>query len=192
MWFVKLRNKSEKASFMSETSRQHKEEAPKKLSFAVITISSSRSTALEARKKVIDESGDMIADLLKASGHVVFMRELVSDSRSHIDLAVKKALQSKYVDAVITCGGTGISPADITIETVYPLLDKELPGFGELFRSLSYSEIGSAAVMSRALAGVTRGKAVFCLPGSPQAVRLCLERLILPEVGHIVLHAHGK
>jgi molybdenum cofactor biosynthesis protein B len=177
---------------MTETSRGHKEQAPKKLGFAVITVSSSRSMALEARKKVIDESGDLIAELLKTGGHVVFMRELVSDNRRHIESAVNKALQSKYVDAIITCGGTGISPADITIETVYPLLDKELPGVGELFRSLSYSEIGSAAVMSRAIAGVTFGKAVFCLPGSPQAVRLCLERLILPEVGHIVLHARGQ
>jgi molybdenum cofactor biosynthesis protein B len=177
---------------MTETSRGHKEQAPKKLGFAVITISSSRSIALEARKKVIDESGDLIAELLKAGGHVVFMRELVSDNRRLIEAAVNKALQSKYVDAIITSGGTGISPADITIESVYPLLDKELPGFGELFRSLSYDEIGSAAVMSRAIAGVTFGKAVFCLPGSPQAVRLCLERLILPEVGHIVLHARGQ
>ena len=176
---------------MSETSRAHKEGAPKKLGFAVITISSSRSIALEARKKVIDESGDMIVEFLKSGGHVVFMQELVPDDQRLIESAVKKALQSNNVDAIITCGGTGISPADITIESVYPLLDKELPGFGELFRSLSYDEIGSGAVMSRALAGVARGKAIFCLPGSPQAVRLCLERLILPEVGHIVLHARG-
>ena len=177
---------------MSETSHGHKEAAPKKLGFAVITVSSSRSTALEAQKKVIDESGDFIAELLKASGHVVFMRELVSDNRRLIVAAIKKALQSDYVDAVITCGGTGISPADITVESVYPLLDKDLPGFGELFRSLSYEEIGSGALMSRAIAGVAFGKAIFCLPGSPQAVKLCLERLILPEVGHIVLHARGR
>lgn len=177
---------------MSETSRTHKAEAPKKLGFAVITISSSRSTALETRKEVEDESGDLITEILKASGHAVFMRELVSDRRSHIESAVNKALQSNYVDVIITCGGTGINPADLTIESVCPMLDKELPGFGELFRSLSYDEIGSAAVMSRAIAGVTCGKAVFCLPGSPQAVKLCLERLILPEVGHIVLHARGR
>jgi molybdenum cofactor biosynthesis protein B len=176
---------------MSETSQRHKEQAPKKLGFAVVTVSSSRSTALEARKKVADESGDLISEMLKANGHEVFMRELVSDNQRLIESALKKALQSKYVDAIITCGGTGISPADVTIESVYPLLDKELPGFGELFRSLSYDEIGSAAVMSRAIAGVAFGKAIFCLPGSPQAAKLCLERLILPEVGHIVLHAQG-
>ena len=177
---------------MSTTSRMHKEAAPKKLGFAVIIISSSRSKALEARMQVVDESGDLIVELLKAAEHSVFMRQLVPDSRGVVEAAVMKALQSRHVDAVVTCGGTGINPLDVTIETVYPLLDKELPGFGELFRSLSYDEIGSAAVMSRAIAGVTRGKAIFCLPGSPQAVRLCLERLILPEVGHIVLHARGK
>jgi molybdenum cofactor biosynthesis protein B len=177
---------------MSETSRTHKEEAPEKLGFAVITVSSSRFQAREAKMRVVDESGDLIVELLKANGHSVFVRQLVPDSQGVIEAAVKKALQSRHVDAIITCGGTGINPLDVTIETVYPLLDKELPGFGELFRSLSYDEIGSAAVMSRAIAGVARGKAVFCLPGSPQAVRLCLERLILPEVGHIVLHARGK
>jgi molybdenum cofactor biosynthesis protein B len=105
---------------------------------------------------------------------------------------VRKALQSQKVDAVITCGGTGISPSDVTIETVELLLDKQLSGFGEIFRWLSYDEIGSAAVMTRAMAGVAKGKVVFCLPGSPQAVRLCVERLILPEVGHIILHARGR
>ncbi|MCZ2856621.1 MAG: molybdopterin-binding protein, partial [Candidatus Bathyarchaeota archaeon] len=88
--------------------------------------------------------------------------------------------------------GTGISPSDVTIETITPLFEKELHGFGEVFRWLSYQAIGSAAVMTRATAGIMQGKAVFCIPGSPQAVRLCLEKLILPEAGHILLHALGK
>jgi len=177
---------------MSETSGLHKEEAPKKLGFAVIVVSTSRSRDLEAGKQVWDESGDLIVETLQAHGHSVFQRELIPDEKRLIEASVKKALQSQKVDAVITCGGTGISPSDVTIETVEPLLDKRLPGFGEIFRQLSYEEIGSAAVMTRAIAGVARGKAVFCLPGSPQAVRLCLERLILPEAGHIILHARGK
>jgi molybdenum cofactor biosynthesis protein B len=93
------------------------------------------------------------------------------------------------VDAAIFCGGTGITSTDITIETVTPFLEKILHGFGEIFRRLSYDEIGSSAVLSRALAGVAKGKAVFCIPGSPNAVRLSLEKLILPETGHIVRHA---
>jgi len=177
---------------MSETSLRHKEEAPKKLSFAVIVVSTSRFREFEAGKKVNDESGDLIVELLKANGHDVLMRELIPDDRRLIEASVKKALQSSKVEAIITCGGTGINPSDVTIETVEPLLDKQLLGFGEIFRWLSYNEIGSAAVMTRAIAGVVKGKAVFCLPGSPQAVRLCLERLILPEAGHIVLHTRGK
>jgi len=177
---------------MSETSRRHKEEAPKKLGFAVIVVSTSRSRDSEAGKHVRDESGDLIVELLKANGHDVFLRELIPDDRALIEASVRKALQSSKMDAVITCGGTGINPSDVTIETLEPLLDKQLPGFGEVFRWLSYGEIGSAAVMTRAVAGVAKHKVVFCLPGSPQAVRLCLERLILPEVGHIILHARGE
>jgi len=177
---------------MSKTSRAHKEKAPKKLGFAVIVVSSSRFRDFEAGKKVLDESGDLIVKTLKAHGHSVFLRELIPDDRALIEASVKKALQSQKVDAVITCGGTGINPSDVTIETVEPLLDKQLSGFGEIFRSLSFKDIGSSAVMTRAIAGVTGGKAVFCLPGSPQAVKLCLERLILPEAGHIILHARGR
>jgi molybdenum cofactor biosynthesis protein B len=169
----------------------HKEEAPKELGFAVIICSTSRSQDFEAGRQVLDESGDLIVETLEAHGHSVFMRELIPDDERLIEAAVKRALQSHKVDVVITCGGTGITPLDVTIEAVEPLLDKQLPGFGEFFRSLSYDEIGSAAVMTRAIAGVAMGKAVFCLPGSPQAVSLCLERLILPEVGHIILHARG-
>jgi molybdenum cofactor biosynthesis protein B len=93
------------------------------------------------------------------------------------------------LDAAIFCGGTGIAPSDVTIETVTPLLQKVLPGFGEIFRRLSFDEIGSGAVLSRAIAGVVNGKAVFCVPGSPNAVKLCMEKLILPESPHIVKHA---
>jgi len=177
---------------MSETTRVHKEEAPKKLGFAVIVVSTSRFRDFEAGKHVRDESGDLIVETLKAHGHSVFLRELIPDDRRLIETTVKKALKAQKVDAVITCGGTGINPSDVTIETVEPLLDKQLPGLGEIFRWLSYGEIGSSAVMTRAIAGVAKKKAVFCLPGSPQAVRLCLERLILPEAGHIILHAHGR
>jgi len=177
---------------MSETARVHKEEAPKKLGFAVIVVSTSRFHDFEAGKLFWDESGDLIVETLTAHEHSVFIRDLIPDDSRLIEASVKKALQSQKVDAVITCGGTGINPSDVTIETVEPLLDKQLLGFGELFRSLSYEEIGSSAVMTRAIAGVVEGKAVFCLPGSPQAVKLCLERLILPEAGHIILHARGK
>jgi molybdenum cofactor biosynthesis protein B len=119
-------------------------------------------------------------------------RDLVPDDKTLIEVFVKKALQSMNVDAIIISGGTGIAPSDVSIETVESLLEKDLPGFGELFRAISYGEIGSAALMSRAIAGVAWKKAVFCIPGSPNAVKTYLEKLILPEVGHIILHARGR
>jgi len=177
---------------MSETARRHKEKAPKRLGFAIIVCSTSRYHDLKARRRVLDESGDLIAEALKRHGHKVTSRTTVPDDENFIKRSVEEALKSKNVDVVITCGGTGISPTDLTIETVEPLLEKKLEGFGEIFRWLGYGEIGSAAVMTRAIAGVVDGKAVFCIPGSPQAVGLCLERLILPEAAHIILHAREK
>ena len=177
---------------MSETARRHKEKAPKSLGFAVIICSTSRYRDLRRRKQVLDESGDLIAESLKKHGHRVVSRVTVPDDENIIRSSVEAALKSKSVDAVITCGGTGISPTDVTIETVEPLLEKRLEGFGEIFRWLGYEEIGSAAVVTRAMAGVVSGKAVFCIPGSPQAVGLCLEKLILPEAAHIILHAREK
>jgi molybdenum cofactor biosynthesis protein B len=177
---------------MSETSRAHKEKAPKKLGFAVVICSTSRYYDSETGKCVTDESGDLIVKLLETHGHSVVSRDLVPDDKTLIEAFMKKALQSENVDAIIISGGTGIAPSDVTIETVVPLLEKDLPGFGELFRAISYDEISSAALMSRAIAGVAREKAVFCIPGSPDAVKTCLEKLILPEVGHIILHARGR
>ena len=174
---------------MSEVTRRHKEKAPKRLGFAVIVCSTSRYQKLMAEEKVEDESGDLISELLEQHGHTVIFRRVVPDDESLIKKNLKEALRLQNVDAVMLCGGTGISPMDVTIETVKPLLKKELHGFGEIFRWLSYQTIGSAAVMTRAVAGVMDGKGVFCIPGSPQAVKLCLEKLIIPEVGHIIFHA---
>jgi molybdenum cofactor biosynthesis protein B len=175
---------------VSETSRKHKSEAPQKLNFAVIISSSSRYQKFMAKEPFNDPSGDLIVELLKKAGHNVPSREILPDDRVLIGKHVGNAIGSEEVDAIVVCGGTGVSLTDVTIETVRPLLIKTLPGFGELFRKLSFDEIGSAAIMTRALAGVTdKGKAVFCIPGSPQAVKLVMERLILPETGHIVKHA---
>jgi molybdenum cofactor biosynthesis protein B len=99
------------------------------------------------------------------------------------------AIDRTDIDVLVFCGGTGITHSDVTIETVSSFLEKSLPGFGEIFRRLSFDEIGSAAVLSRAVAGLAKGKAIFCIPGSPNAVQLCLSKLILPEAGHIVKHA---
>jgi len=177
---------------MSKTSAKHKAEAPKSLNFAVIVCSTSRYKEFRERGRSNDPSGDLIVKILEGNGHRVTLRRIVSDDKAEIQRVILKALRSRKTDAIITSGGTGVSPRDVTIEAVQPLLEKEIPGFGELFRALSYKKIGSAAVLTRAIAGVTRGKAVFCLPGSPHSVSLALEELILPEAGHILKHAHEK
>ncbi|MGC8895410.1 MAG: MogA/MoaB family molybdenum cofactor biosynthesis protein [Candidatus Bathyarchaeia archaeon] len=175
---------------MSESAKKHKAEAPKNLKFAVFTCSTSRYQKMKNGEKVEDISGDLIEAFLKKAGHMVVLRKLIPDDRASIEECIKQTLANADLDAVVFCGGTGIAPSDITIETISPFLEKVLPGFGEIFRRLSYDKIGSAAVLSRALAGVAGGKAFFCVPGSPDAVRLCFEKLILPEAPHILKHAN--
>ena len=177
---------------MSKTGTTHKTDAPKNLNFAVVICSSSRHQKLNSGKSVVDQSGDLIVEALQQHGHAVTYRTVVPDDQKLIKQCVRKALRSNTVDVVVTCGGTGISPTDVTIESVQPLLEKEISGFGEVFRALSYEQIGSAVILSRALAGISHGKALLCIPGSPQAVSLCLEKIILPEVGHIIKHAREK
>jgi molybdenum cofactor biosynthesis protein B len=140
-------------------------------------------------KDSTDLSGDTIEALLKAAGHTVLFRRVVPDDKAMIEHAVKSVLDNAGVEAAIFCGGTGITHSDVTIEAVSPFFEKSLPGFGEIFRRLSYDKNGSAAVMSRAAAGVALGKALFCIPGSPDAVQVAVERLISSEAGHIVKHA---
>ena len=177
---------------MSETAAEHKAEAPKHLSFAVIICSSSRYKEFSETGRLNDPSGNLIVEILQENGHRISMRRIVSDDKTQIQRILMRALKSRKTDVIITSGGTGISPQDVTIEAVQPLLDKEIPGFGEIFRILSYEKIGSAAVLTRALAGVAKGKAIFCLPGSPQSVSLALEKIIIPEVGHIIKHAREE
>ncbi len=174
---------------MSESTKTHKSHAPRKLNFAVFICSTSRYDALQKGENTTDVSGDTVESLLKNAGHSVLFRRVVSDDKAMIEHAVKSVLNNAGLDAAIFCGGTGITHSDVTIETVSPFFEKTLPGFGEFFRRLSYDKMGSAAVMSRAVAGVAKGKALFCIPGSPDAVRISVELLISPEAPHIVKHA---
>jgi molybdenum cofactor biosynthesis protein B len=173
---------------VSETSKKHKASAPKQLKFAVFVCSTSRYQELQKGQKITDVSGDTIEALLKNAGHIVLSKKIIADDKSQIAETVKNVLNSTELDAAIFCGGTGIARKDVTIETVQPFLEKVLSGFGEIFRRLSYDKVGSAAVISRAMAGVAKGKALFCIPGSPDAVRISVEILILPESPHIVRH----
>lgn len=177
---------------MSETTARHKAEAPKILNFAVVICSTSRHREFLETGHYSDPSGDLIVRTVKSNGHRVTSRRIAPDDKSEIQRVILKALKSRKTDVIVTSGGTGISPTDVTVEAVQPLLEKEVPGFGELFRTISYERIGSAAVLTRSIAGVARGKVIFCLPGSPQSVSLALEELVLPEAGHILKHAREK
>jgi molybdenum cofactor biosynthesis protein B len=174
---------------VSESTKEHKATAPKELNFGIFVCSTSRYQLMQKGEKIDDVSGALIEALLKNAGHKVLFKKIIADDKVLIQEAVKGVLDSADLDAAIFCGGTGITHSDVTIETVSPFLEKTLLGFGEIFRRLSYDKVGSAAVMSRALAGVAKGKALFCIPGSPDAVRISVELLILPEAPHIVRHA---
>jgi molybdenum cofactor biosynthesis protein B len=174
---------------VSESTKKHKATAPKQLNFGIFVCSTSRYQQLQKGEKIDDVSGELIEALLKNAGHKVQFKKIIADDKVLIQGAVRSVLDSADLDVAVFCGGTGIASSDVTMETVSPFLEKTLPGFGEIFRRLSYDKVGSAAVMSRAVAGVAKGKALFCIPGSPDAVRVSVEMLILPEAPHIVRHA---
>jgi molybdenum cofactor biosynthesis protein B len=160
----------------------HRRSAVAEVPTAVITVSDTRT--LES-----DSGGSRIVELLGAAGHPVALREIVKDEPAAIAAALRAALDRDEVRAVIFTGGTGVAPRDVTPDSIEPLLDRVLPGFGELFRTLSYQDIGSAALLSRALAGLAAGRVVFALPGSRGAVQLAMEKLVLPELGHLAAEA---
>jgi molybdenum cofactor biosynthesis protein B len=172
---------------MSESVRQHREAAPDHVRVAVLTIS-------DTRTREDDTGGDTVQELLESAGHEVVKREIVQDDAPRIRTALVDVLASSEVDAVVTSGGTGISGRDTTYEVVDRMIEKKLDGFGEIFRMLSYEEIGSAAIMSRAVAGAVGAKFVASLPGSRNAVRLAMEKLLIPEIAHVVfeLRKHQK
>jgi molybdenum cofactor biosynthesis protein B len=164
---------------MDTTPREHKSHAPKSIACFVLTVSDSKTPET-------DTSGALIRELLAAGGHAVAGAAIVRDEPADVQRVVREQCANPAVQAVILTGGTGITSRDSTFEAVEALLEKRLPGFGELFRMLSYQEIGAAAMLSRAQAGVRAGRIVASLPGSPNACRLALEKLLVPELGHLV------
>ena len=158
---------------------EHKAQAPRQAGCVVITCSDTRTAAS-------DTSGYRIMHMLRDAGHSVVFYQLVKDEPSKIKSAIKKAVKNKKVQAIIINGGTGIAKRDSTFEAVDGMLEKRLDGFGEIFRALTYQEIGSPAIMTRATAGTYKGRIIFSIPGSENAVRLAMEKMILPELGHIL------
>jgi len=166
----------------SRTDAEHKAQAPHSVRCHVVTVSDTRTSDTDA-------SGRLIADLLAAAGHVVAGRTIVKDNPDLVRDTIIRQLATPGLQAIITTGGTGISSRDSTFEAISAMLQKRLDGFGELFRMLSYEQIGPAAIMSRACAGLASGRIIISLPGSEAAVRLGMEKLILPELSHMVQQA---
>jgi molybdenum cofactor biosynthesis protein B len=165
------------------TDLEHKAAAPSRVGCYVITVS-------DTRAEDTDTGGRAIIDLLKAAGHDVTGRAIVKDDADLVRDAIGRQLANPAVQVIITTGGTGITSRDSTYEAVTSMLWKRLDGFGELFRMLSYEQIGAAAMLSRAVAGTVGGRVVVALPGSEAAVRLALEKLLIPELGHLVREAN--
>ena len=168
---------------------QHRRAAPTLLGFALITVSDTRTPG-------DDVSGRTLSEMARKAGHRVVETFLVPDEVPAIRGAVEQALSREGVDVIVLTGGTGFSPRDVTLDAVAPLLERPVEGFGELFRMLSWQQVGSAAMLSRAAAGLVGSRAapqaMFLLPGSPKAVALAMEKLILPEAGHLLGQARKR
>jgi molybdenum cofactor biosynthesis protein B len=167
---------------MSDSTAQHRKAAPPTVRCAVVTVSDTRTLA-------DDRGGQLLVDMLTAVGHEVVRREIVPDEPKKIGPLLAELADAAVTDAVLITGGTGIAARDQTFETVSLMLTKTLPGYGEIFRMLSYKDIGPAAMLSRAIGGVIDQVVVLTMPGSPAAVRLAMEKLICPELGHLVYEA---
>jgi len=164
----------------SQSTEEHRSAAPEVVQFAVLTVS-------DTRTREDDASGQLIREHLRFRGHELMGYAIVPDDAENIRNQLETWLGDSTIDAIIVNGGTGIAGRDVTFPIISSLIQKHMPGFGELFRMLSWQEVGSASMLSRATAGVAENTVIFSLPGSRNAVRLALEKLIGPELGHIVL-----
>ncbi|HUT09203.1 MAG TPA: molybdenum cofactor biosynthesis protein B [Thermoguttaceae bacterium] len=167
---------------MSQVPDQHRQEAPRVVGCAVITVSDTRTFQT-------DTGGQTAVDLLGQAGHEVRLREIIPDEPERMRELLGRLRDREDIDAILMTGGTGLGSRDQTFETVSRLLDKPLPGYGELFRMLSYEEIGPAAMLSRATGGLIGRTVLLTMPGSRAAVQLAMEKIILPELGHLVREA---
>jgi molybdenum cofactor biosynthesis protein B len=167
---------------MSTSSAEHRATSPAKVRCAVVTVSDTRTPET-------DTGGRTVVELLEAAGHAAAAREIVPDDPARMRPLLEEFARREDIDAVLLTGGTGLSSRDQTFETVTSLITKPLPGYGEIFRLLSFQEIGPAGMLSRATAGLIGRTVVFTMPGSPNGVRLAMERLIAPELAHVVREA---
>lgn len=168
----------------SESTQEHRRQAAKPITVSILTVSDTRT--LEN-----DLGGQLIAELIEASGNSILHRAIVVDETQSIRKAAKEMIEADGCEALLVTGGTGLAARDCTPESIESLYDATIPGYGELFRMLSFSEIGSASMLSRASGGRVGKKVILTMPGSPAGVRLAMEKLIVPEIAHLVHHA-GK
>lgn len=175
---------------MEKTHIAHKHGAPKTLKYSILLISDTRFIEQKEKKESTDKTIPLIKKVLEENKQIFISSVIVPDDKDKIKKALLNLIEEKN-EVIITTGGTGIAKRDVTIESIKPLFEKLLEGFGELFRYLSFKDIGSAAMLSRASAGIIKSKVIFCLPGSPNAVKLALESLIIPEAGHILKMLKG-
>lgn len=166
------------APHTEDSVHRHRHHAPRHLAVAVVTVSDTRTADT-------DTGGDLLAAGMEEVGHRVVARHLVPDDRAAIRACVDALLGDDAVQVILLTGGSGLAPRDVTPEALGDRIEREIPGFGELFRMLSYEEIGSAAMLSRAFAGLAKGRVIAALPGSRGALRLALDKLLLPEIGHL-------
>lgn len=167
---------------MSQVSAEHRASAPQRVACAVITVSDTRTPET-------DTGGQTVCDLLAAGGFEIAARQIIPDEPDRMRPLVEQFRDDEAIDAVLLTGGTGLGSRDQTFETITALITKPLPGYGELFRMVSFHEIGAAAMLSRATAGLMNRTVVITMPGSPAAVRLAMEKLIVPELRHLVREA---
>jgi molybdenum cofactor biosynthesis protein B len=168
---------------MTDAASQHKSHAPKVARFMIVTVSDSRTPET-------DDSGKRMRQMIEETGqHKTTAYQVVKDEPAQVQAAIHDGVANAEVDIIVLNGGTGISSRDGTYEAVSAMLEKKLDGFGELFRMLSWEQVGSAAMLSRAVGGLVGGKVVFSLPGSPKAVELAMRALILPEAGHLLFES---
>ena len=160
-----------------------------KLDAGALCASCAVITTSDTRTERTDLSGQVASELLTKAGHRVLSRDLVPNEIAEIRTAIRRRLKTS--DLVLVTGGTGAGPRDVSIQAAHALFDRELPGFGELFRMLSWNEVGSAAMLSRATLGLVKGRAVCVTPGSPKAVKIALEKLLIPELAHLLAQARG-
>lgn len=173
---------------MSKSVKKHREKAIKKINFIIFTISSTLYEKSIKGEKINDESGSKAIKLIEKAKHNIIKKVILPNDIELLRKEIDSCIREFSPDVIITIGGTGLSSRDVTIEAITPLFEKNIQGFGELFRLHSFKRIGTAAFLSRATAGIYKRVAIFSLPGSPHAIEVALKKIILPEIGHLAAH----